>query len=185
MRGGLSPSAMCIVGCLLLKSPFCLPRTNLQGDIKFSLSVKDRVKLQASQLGRREGYRRTITHRASLGCFVPFCFLPNSLCQAERMKQWVSAPCKSKPPQPSAAVLKKRGQNNVIGSPCLFPPNRLTTGRHPSLQAALGPMLCLKQECRASYSGSLPSTAVRCADTALCYICSIAHTALPKAELDH
>lgn len=173
MRGGLSSYAMCIVGWSLLKRPFSLPRTNLQGDISSPLGVKAKKMLQ--ELHSLGG--GTITHRASLGrgCFshlstlslVPYPKEKDSIASSFHAKQLL-------PPRPSTSVLGKRG-GSTARAETLFspPPTWLAAGRHPSLQAVLWPTLCPEQESRGSCSCLLPGTAVRCASTAHHYICFV------------
>lgn len=62
MEGGLSLCALCVVGWSLLKKPFSLPGTDLQGS-KSSLGVKDKMALQELH-SLAEG---TTKHRATLG----------------------------------------------------------------------------------------------------------------------
>lgn len=83
MEGGLSLCAMCMVGWSLLKKPFSLPGTDLQGN-KSSLGMKAKTMLQEFQ-SLAGG---TMKHRATLGERVfqsPLHSLPISLFSRERL----------------------------------------------------------------------------------------------------
>lgn len=120
MEGGLFLCAMCMVGWSLLKRPFSLPGTDLQGN-KSSLGVKAKTMLQ-ELLSLAGG---TIKHRATLGERVfqsSLHGLPISLFSRERLHCFTLS-CKKTPPTwPPTFLLGKTAAEQRTSS-LLHPPD--------------------------------------------------------------
>lgn len=138
MEGGLSLRAMYMVGWSLLKGPFSLPGTDLQGD-RSSLGVKTKMMLQ--DLHSLAG--GTIKHRETLGERVfqpPLHSLPISLFSRERLHCFTLL-CKTTPPtRPSTLLLGKEQQSRGRLLSCTHLTHSKETS-YPSSCAVTSPVL--------------------------------------------